>query len=732
MNNEEALKHPFIDYLKEDKSHYKTARECGFIDDDDDFLVGDSGGFLLNWNFEDKFVNTDLIKKSALFYDKYGVYTHHKKGTPEYNKYRREQETLRREGVRVPILIRNGKLKTVHITGAHYGYLNFGRIKLTKDDGTAKKVRRKEEFFPDFWDGDYWIFKIKKFCINNGFNEIFAKARRKGFTYKESWDCVNEINLYPKSVCILAAYLEKYLTAKGGVSDFAMNYISWIENKTPFRRGILSRDWDKGVTLGFKKKRSMIEEGYLSTLWSVTCSTNPSALIGKSADKIKFEEAGNFPNLDTVLDVTISTMEDGSVKSGMFSMYGTGGHEGSNWYYFSSKYYNPASLKAIEFENVWDKSSRGSTCGFFFPNILNYIGFYDKDGNSDLEGALKFDFLDKQRQSKIEKDPTRLSIYIGQRANSPEEAFKQVSEKIFSSPEFVEHVAKVKKGNINVFYRDGILKNDNTTKSGVRFVTNEELASNQDTKKFVHPFINDYPFKKGTDLTGCIREYYPPYTINGLVPSGLYRVWHDPFGAEVEKQYITASHSLQSTYVYMRPNNLVQSKGDILVASYAGRPESQDEVNSNLLKLCKRYNAELLFERNRGEVKKYFQIVRALQYLAKEPNMIRDKIKDGLSNLYGINMTKDLKLKAIIYLRDWLYEEIGRTTDDRAIFNFERIYELPLLEELMNFDGSQNVDRISALLVGMFDKKEQMIKELKIKNPINKSKSNYFNRQLFS
>ena len=68
------------------------------------------------------------------------------------------------------------------------------------------------------------IFKIKKFCINNGFNEIFAKARRKGFIYKESWDCVNEINLYPKSVCILAAYLEKYLTAKGGVSDFAMNY----------------------------------------------------------------------------------------------------------------------------------------------------------------------------------------------------------------------------------------------------------------------------------------------------------------------------------------------------------------------------------------------------------------------------------------------------------------------------------------------------------------------------
>ena len=48
-------------------------------------------------------------------------------------------------------------------------------------------------------------------------------------------------------------------------------------------------------------------------------------------------------------------------------------------------------------------------------------------------------------------------------------------EKIFSSPELVEHVAGLKKGNVNVFYRDGILKNDNTTKSGVRFVTKSLL-----------------------------------------------------------------------------------------------------------------------------------------------------------------------------------------------------------------------------------------------------------------
>ena len=75
----------------------------------------------------------------------------------------------------------------------------------------------------------------------------------------------------------------------------------------------------------------------------------------------------------------------------------------------------------------------------------------------------------------------------------------------------------------------------------------------------MHPFINDYPFKKGTDLTGCIREYYPPFTINGLVPSGLYRVWHDPFGADGRDNIMT-SHSLQVYGVYMRPKPNLGSK----------------------------------------------------------------------------------------------------------------------------------------------------------------------------
>lgn len=57
--------YPFLDYINEDKSHYKHAKDCGYVDDDDLFLIGDSGGFLLNINPKDRFVNTHLLYEVA-------------------------------------------------------------------------------------------------------------------------------------------------------------------------------------------------------------------------------------------------------------------------------------------------------------------------------------------------------------------------------------------------------------------------------------------------------------------------------------------------------------------------------------------------------------------------------------------------------------------------------------------------------------------------------------------
>ena len=67
--------YPFLEYINEDKSHYKHAKDEGYDDPDDLFLIGDSGGFLLNIQPGDKFVNTYLFTEMADFYRKYKKYT---------------------------------------------------------------------------------------------------------------------------------------------------------------------------------------------------------------------------------------------------------------------------------------------------------------------------------------------------------------------------------------------------------------------------------------------------------------------------------------------------------------------------------------------------------------------------------------------------------------------------------------------------------------------------------
>lgn len=58
-----------MDYINEiDKEKkYKKASECGFYDPYDYFLVGDSGGFLMNIDPTAKFVNTELLQEVGIY-----------------------------------------------------------------------------------------------------------------------------------------------------------------------------------------------------------------------------------------------------------------------------------------------------------------------------------------------------------------------------------------------------------------------------------------------------------------------------------------------------------------------------------------------------------------------------------------------------------------------------------------------------------------------------------------
>lgn len=75
IDNKFIREYPFLNYILEDKSHYKRARDAGYNDPNNLFMIGDSGGFLMDININDKFVDTHKLTEMADFHRTNNKYT---------------------------------------------------------------------------------------------------------------------------------------------------------------------------------------------------------------------------------------------------------------------------------------------------------------------------------------------------------------------------------------------------------------------------------------------------------------------------------------------------------------------------------------------------------------------------------------------------------------------------------------------------------------------------------
>lgn len=400
----ETGRSPFIDYILEDKESYKplSSSICRFtgkpwIDRDNDFLIGESGGVLMKIDFV--FVGTEIFSRVADFYEKHGCYCLEPDDSPNAIKFWQREMDRRVKGVQaycklyikdIPAYLaaksdaeRKALLHKVRITGDHYNYLNYGRIDRAPNEKERKQLDKEGLFkvhtvagFPRFWDGDYWNFKIDELIANNSCNLCKAKARRKGFSYKRGSQAANTLNANKNVTVILAADTLDYLTVKDATSYMVKVNLDWYENHTYWKRGYLSENFDKGIELGYKKtKEGQKAFGFRSKLLSVAIGRNESAAVGKKAIEIDFEEAGRCPNLQKALDVMLSNAESGAERIGTIRVYGTGGTKGANWEAFGNCFYNPGKNDMLPMENIWDTNSRHAVCGFFFLRygIMNLL-----------------------------------------------------------------------------------------------------------------------------------------------------------------------------------------------------------------------------------------------------------------------------------------------------------------------------------------------------------------------
>lgn len=747
----ETGRSPFIDYILEDKESYKplSSSICHFtgkpwIDRDNDFLIGESGGVLMKIDFV--FVGTEIFSRVADFYEKHGCYCLEPDDSPNAVKFWQREMDRRVKGVQaycklyikdIPAYLaaksdaeRKALLHKVRITGDHYNYLNYGRIERAPNEKERKQLDKEGRFkvntvegFPRFWDGDYWNFKIDELIANNSCNLCKAKARRKGFSYKRGSQAANTINANKNVTVTLAADQMDYLTEKGATSYMVKVNLDWYEDKTYWRRGYLSENFDKGIELGYKKsKEGQKAFGFRSKLLSVAIGKNESAAVGKKAIETDFEEAGKCPNLQKALDVMMSNSESGAMRIGTIRVYGTGGTKGANWEAFSNCFYNPGKNDMLPMENIWDANSRHAVCGFFFPQIWDYEPFIE-DGNSLLFASWKDDY-DKKRGAEKEKDAGEYNIYVGQRANSPNEAFTNTQENIFHSPELTNHINAIKYDKSNHFYEDGWYILDD---GRVRFVTKQECIERAifGSDRF-HEYITDVPHNSKTDVHGCIREFYSPIPNDG----SLYFISYDPYRVDKNKEEVSTKNSLASFQVWMRTNSKTPYMGKRLVASYCGRLDTMEAVDKLVLYACLRWNCKVLYEAGTGELVTNFKKWGYRDKLLKDPSSYINRSVDGPRITgYGIVIGDgDIKLEGMRMVRDFLYEIVGKTSDDTPIYRFNQIYDISFLLELDRFIFGRNADRLSSAIVAMFEfRKDSLLLEREANS---KSKTNNTGRKV--
>lgn len=747
----ETSRSPFIDYILEDKESYKplSSSICRFtgkpwIDRDNDFLIGESGGVLMKIDFV--FVGTEIFSRVADFYEKHGCYCLEPDDSPNAIKFWQREMDRRVKGVQaycklyikdIPAYLtaksdaeRKALLHKVRITGDHYNYLNYGRIERAPNEKERKQLDKEGRFkvntvegFPRFWDGDYWNFKIDELIANNSCNLCKAKARRKGFSYKRGSQAANTINANKNVTVTLAADQMDYLTEKGATSYMVKVNLDWYEDKTYWRRGYLSENFDKGIELGYKKsKEGQKAFGFRSKLLSVAIGKNESAAVGKKAIETDFEEAGKCPNLQKALDVMMSNSESGAMRIGTIRVYGTGGTKGANWEAFSNCFYNPGKNDMLPMENIWDANSRHAVCGFFFPQIWDYEPFIE-DGNSLLFASWKDDY-DKKRGAEKEKDAGEYNIYVGQRANSPNEAFTNTQENIFHSPELTNHINAIKYDKSNHFYEDGWYILDD---GRVRFVTKQECIERAifGSDRF-HEYITDVPHNSKTDVHGCIREFYSPIPNDG----SLYFISYDPYRVDKNKEEVSTKNSLASFQVWMRTNSKTPYMGKRLVASYCGRLDTMEAVDKLVLYACLRWNCKVLYEAGTGELVTNFKKWGYRDKLLKDPSSYINRSVDGPRITgYGIVIGDgDIKLEGMRMVRDFLYEIVGKTSDDTPIYRFNQIYDISFLLELDRFIFGRNADRLSSAIVAMFEfRKDSLLLEREANS---KSKTNNTGRKV--
>lgn len=669
-------------------------------------------------------LNTEVFREPALKFLEDGYYFAAPEGSQDWFDYWDEERRRCLEGYSV-----NG----VKITGEHYNFLNYCPILKVEITDIERNLGKKVTSFPDFWDGDYEYFWIREIARNGlrmaapdpeefdnldsvekqrktielyhglglraeiveqhltgGYDLVVGKARRRGYSYKAASICTNNITHRPNSYTLLIAYEKKFLYPKG-LFSMVKNMISFRNENTGWRMPSDVIDRQDHIRNSYYEYVDgiKVEKGFMSEVQALSAKDNPDVSRGKDAYDVFFEESGAFGSPGLLIDLHKSTQEittAGSIKTGMITVFGTSGNLESGTADFANMHDKPLAYNMLPCRNIWDEGAEETTCGFFHPITLNFEGYYDKQGNSDFEGAREYELEKRKAMVSRGASSTEIQMRMQERPIGPKEAFGAVSLNSFPVVELKARLAKVKTNNlqftkgtpVNMFFADGRVNVEPILDGSAKPITSYVSLPQ--------------------DLRGCPMIYEMPID---NPPRGLYKIGYDPIRQD-EGSSLAAIVVYKGTHIGSMYNNCI-------VAEYIGRmadPEAHDRIAEMFAIL---YNTKIMFENEVTSVRNYFRRIRKLHLLAAQPDAVISKnIKNSkVARVYGCHMTTQLIDAGIRYINTWLLQEQNFNEFGEPLISIDYINSIRLLEELIYYNRKGNFDYISALVMAMFQVQEE-------------------------
>lgn len=682
-------------------------------------------------------VNTAQFSEASKEWKKNGGrYTTAPKGSKDYYQYWEEQERRCRYGFTTG---------GMWIPGRMYDYLNFfpmSRVpeatmmrSLEEQRDTkgrlSKRAIEKKVDFPSFWEVHYEWHNFKHIAWYGGeFMGILSpgnkhmcclKTRGAGWSYLEAHDGVYNYKLINGSKSYYFAGAEQYLIGDA-IMDKVQAGLDWINQYCPY--------WKQNRQV---KKSAMhqrasyldsggVERGSFSEIIAQIVD-KPGKTRGKRGRKISFEEFGSFPNSEEALEVSLSSVSEGSFYVGQVSCFGTGGEKGPGIVGLENVFNAPEVWDMLEFKDIWDENWEGTSCGYFVPTWRADPWFFDADGNVDMEAAIRKDDVIREKKKRSGK-PKDLDRRVAEHPRTPSEALNRLTGNGFNQAELKAQIKRLEVPNgISQIIRYGDLTRVPDQKDPSRSV--EFIVK---PKHLAKP-IDDFPHKQGSNLKGCVSLIEEPYRDQkGKVPPGMYLVTVDSYYKEKSEDQT----SLWSWKLWKLDNQVSGTFMGLPIGWYAGRPIRYEDNLDITFMIADMFNAEIQGEISGGgqALVTHAKTYKFLHRLKNEPEMAHNKeiASKSAGNSFLMNMDDHRKALGMTYLEDWHVKIRGLDENLNKILNVHRIYDIAWLREMLKHDPTKgNYDRISDALVAMFELKENYAARVKQR----RQAENFYQRNLF-